>query len=385
MINYKIYTSYKELPKSWNILATNDIFLQADYLKALEEASPTTISLYYVGVFSSDELVGVSIIQRVEIYAKDVFRSYNSSILKEFFKSSISKILKGNILVIGNLTHTGQHGLLYKKEKISQSEYLDTLFKSTIQLKKNIKQNIKKNIRIIMLKDFFLDDSIHLEKEFFKSHQLNKVFVQPNMIMNVKPSWLTFHDYYDSFNKKYKRRYKTARKKFNSTVVQEMDLESIHSNLKLMYALYLNVSNNAKVNTFILPENHFYIFKKHLKERFKVFGYFLDNKLVGFYTLIINNASLETYFLGYDDEHQYKNQLYLNMLYDMAKFGIENGLSSIVYARTAMEIKSSVGAKKEDMVVYMKHTNIIANFLFRQIFNTMNPAQKWSERHPFKT
>ena len=81
----------------------------------------------------------------------------------------------------------------------------------------------------------------------------------------------------------------------------------------------------------------------------------------GSITLILNGKNLETYFLGYDKAHQYPNQLYLNMLYDMVKFGIENKFSSIVYARTAMEIKSSVGAKPKAMVVYLKHTNRFMN------------------------
>ena len=117
--------------------------------------------------------------------------------------------------------------------------------------------------------------------------------------------------------------------------------------------------------------------KSNLKDGFKVFGYYCNDELIGFFTLILNNKSLETYFLGYDENHQYNNQLYLNMLYDMAKFGIENNFSSVVYARTAMEIKSSVGAKPEPMLMYLKHTNLLMNTLFKYIFGFMNPTQKW--------
>ena len=105
---------------------------------------------------------------------------------------------------------------------------------------------------------------------------------------------------------------------------------------------------------------------------------------MGFYTLILNNDALETYFLGYDEEHQYPNQLYLNMLYDMLKFGIENKFSSVVYARTAMEIKSSIGAEAKPMLVYLKHTNSFLNAILKQIFKLMNPSHDWEERHPFK-
>jgi hypothetical protein len=116
-----------------------------------------------------------------------------------------------------------------------------------------------------------------------------------------------------------------------------------------------------------------------------VFGYYYQGNLIGFYTLILNNAVLETYFLGYDSKYQYQNQLYLNMLYDMLGFAIENKFDSVVYARTAMEIKSSVGAKAIPMTMYIKHTNKFANAILKVIFNFMKPNQKWEERHPFKS
>jgi hypothetical protein len=125
--------------------------------------------------------------------------------------------------------------------------------------------------------------------------------------------------------------------------------------------------------------------KRELNTNFKVFGYYLDDTLIGFYTLILNGNILETYFLGYDESHQYQNQLYLNMLYDMLEFAIQNKFASIVYARTAMEIKSSIGAKPKRMYVYLKHTNSFMNASLQGIFQLMNPSRDWEERHPFKS
>ena len=280
--------------------------------------------------------------------------------------------------------HTGQHGLFFVKNKISQTDFLNTLFKAINKLKVEIKTFQKKKIRSIILKDFFIVDTIHSETDFLKTHQLHKVLVQPNMLMNTKPNWHNLEDYIASLNKKYKRRYKRAIKKFGEIQPRELDIETIQNQSKRLHELYKNVSDNAKFNTFVLPQNHFHSLKTHLKENFKVFGYYLNNELIGFYTLILNSNTLETYFLGYDKEHQYQNQLYLNMLYDMAEFAIENKLSSTVYARTAMEIKSSVGAKPKEMIMYMKHTNNIANTLLSTVFSLMKPSQKWAERHPFK-
>ena len=385
LIDFKIYNSYKDIPQAWNCNAGHDIFLQKGYLEALETASPSNITLYYVGVFKHQELVGISIIQRAQLYLKDMFRNTTSTIFKEFLKNNLSRVLRGNILVIGNLTHTGQHGIYFLKTKISQKEILETLYTAIGQLQLLIKQNQRKNIRLIMFKDYFKTDSIHLEENYLKSKQFYKVHVQPNMIMKIRPEWLVFQDYITNMNTKYRTRYKRARKKFGEISCRELDEESINNNSQILHDLYMNVSDNAAFNTFLLPKNHFLNLKQKLKDNFRVFGYYLENELVGFYTLILNNKALETYFLGYDKEHQYPNQLYLNMLYDMAEFAIENKFISVVYARTAMEIKSSVGAKPVDMIMYMKHTNGSVNAVLKFIFNLMNPSQKWVERNPFKT
>ena len=361
------------------------MFLQSQYLQALEEASPENIGLFYIGVFKDNMLVGVAILQRVQLYLKDMFRHTKVSCVKSLFRDLVSKVLKGNILVIGNLTHTGQHGIFYRTEHISQAQYFGSIFSALSDVKNSIKANENKKIRAVMLKDFFKDDPIYITKTIFKSEKLYQVFVQPNMLFSIEPNWKSMEDYVNDLNKKYRDRYKRARKKLNSIKAIELDLETIKRHTTDLHKLYMNISNNAKFNTFILPENHFYSLKQQLQENFKVYGYYLKGELVGFYTLILNNDALETYFLGYDETHQYPNQLYLNMLYDMLSFGIKNKFKTIVYARTAMEIKSSVGAKPIAMVVYIKHTNTVLNAVLKQLFKLMNPSQDWKERHPFKT
>ncbi len=384
MIHFEIYKNTEELPKEWDTLVAHNILLQFDYLKALQGAVPSTISLYFIGVFFDGILVGIAIAQRAELYAKDMFRGESRSKLKSIFKDAISRFLKGNILVIGNLTHTGQHGIFYNKERISQSDFIAILFEAIDELKRFIKENKNKTIRAILFKDYFDNDSIHLQNELFKINKFYHVNVQPNMLLRIRPNWHTMSDYINDLNTKYKTRYKRAKKKLGKVQQSELTLENIQNQSSKLFQLYKNVSNNAAFNTFVLPENHFYSLKLGLRDGFRVFGYYFNDDLIGFYTLILNEDTIETYFLGYDQSHQYDNQLYLNMLYDMIGFGILNRFKTIVYARTAMEIKSSVGAKSKEMSVYIKHTNGLVNALLQPIFSLMNPAQYWDERHPFK-
>ena len=88
-------------------------------------------------------------------------------------------------------------------------------------------------------------------------------------------------------------------------------------NEETIYSLYLQVAKNSPFNTFILPLHHFSTFKEKLGDDFIVRGYFLENQLVGFTSLIRHGKELETYFLGFDNTIQREKMLYLNRSYDL--------------------------------------------------------------------
>jgi len=98
----------------------------------------------------------------------------------------------------------------------------------------------------------------------------------------------------------------------------------------------------------------------------------------------LNGNVLETYFLGYDEQIQKEKMLYLNMLYNMTKFGIENQFEKILFGRTALEIKSSIGAAPILMSGFIYHNNKFINRFIDKIFPKLEPTLVWQQRHPFK-
>jgi hypothetical protein len=144
------------------------------------------------------------------------------------------------------------------------------------------------------------------------------------------------------------------------------------------------VAKNAPFNTFILPNNHFSTFKQQLGADFILRGYYLENQLVGFTTVIRHGDELETYFLGYDDSIQREKMLYLNMLYDIIQCGILQGFERIILGRTALEIKSSVGAIPVQLNGFMRHSYTLIHQNLSWIFPLLEPEAKWIQRHPFK-
>ena len=207
---------------------------------------------------------------------------------------------------------------------------------------------------------------------------------QPNMIFEINPQWKSENDYVADLTKKYRDQWKRCRKKGDGLTRKELSYEEIVELEYRIYALYLHVAENAPFNTFILPSNHFSAFKKHVGTDFILRGYFLDNQLVGFSTVIRHGEELETYFLGYDETIQREKMLYLNMLYDMVQCGIVEGFSRIILGRTALEIKSSIGAKATQLKGIMRHRFGLIHRHLSWIFPLLEPEAYWIERHPYK-
>ena len=113
-------------------------------------------------------------------------------------------------------------------------------------------------------------------------------------------------------------------------------------------------------------------------------GYYLDDKLIGYFTTFLNGQELEAHFLGLEPKYNHEFQLYLNMLYDIIQIGIDSEAKLIVFARTAMAIKSSVGAVAHEMYCYMRHRSSFPNKFIKPLLKYLRPEADWEPRHPFK-
>lgn len=302
------------------------------------------------------------------------------SFIKNKIRTIIFKNFSSNLLIVGNNTLTGQNAFCFSKD-FSSKDMISLLYKAVEELQNQIEKNGQK-VHLVIYKDF-----PEMQISSFKLPEFNtfyKFTTQPNMVFSIKEHWKTFDDYLTDLNKKYRDQFKRAHKKSEGIAKRKFTLEDIENNKDQIIKLYLNVANKAPFNTFFLNDDHFEVFKKALNNQFLFYGYFKDETLIGFNTLIKNDIAIDTYFLGYDEKCQREKMLYLNMLYDMIAYSINNGFKRIVFARTALEIKSSVGAKPEVMYGLMKHNNRFINLFIPKLFHYFEPKMDWTERNPFK-
>lgn len=348
--------------------------LSREYFDALERSAPDNMRCCYAAFFEDEKLIGGALFQYLDF-------QYHSTFQKNqvwcSMRNFLARKFSGDVMILGNNMLTGQNGFYFDPSKATREQILVLLDDAVYKMQKEVRKTA-----LIIYKDYQADFVNHFKGRNY--HSYFRFSVQPNMILNLKESWVGFNDYLDAFSTKYRTRAKSARKKSEGIEKQELQLDEIRKYHKEINILYQNVAENAPFNTFFLAENHFEKMKENLDQNFKVFGYFLNGKLTGFYTLILNNDDIDTYFLGYNKELQKEKQLYLNMLLDIVRFGIDHRFRRIIFGRTALEIKSTIGAEPVDIFGLIRHKNGLLNRFMDRIFPSLNPKTEWIQRKPFK-
>lgn len=378
-LSIKIYSSVSELPENWNSMTLANIFLSKEYLAVLEKSAPTNMTCHFIGLFKDGELAGVALSQFLDLNKMESFGERDKC-LKTVVRNVVFKNFCSHILIIGNNMLTGQNAFAFS-DKIDKIHGLQALKIASKKLEIIFKKK-GLQVHVTTFKDFAMEESAGFKLAGYQNYF--QYSTQPNMLFVIPSHWKSEQDYINALTKKYRDQYKRARKKAEGIEKRKMHLEDIIKHEDTIYDLYHHVAKNAHFNTFFLTKHHFRTFKEKLNDKFLFYGYFLDEKLIGFNTLIKNGEVMDTYFLGYDESVQREKMLYLNMLYDMVAYSINKGFKEIIFARTALEIKSSIGAKPQEMFGLGQHSNTFIDLAFEKIFCYLEPTVVWQERNPFK-
>ncbi len=376
----KCFTSLSEGSVYWNELAdADDFFLSGDFFSLIDQINLKGVTTGFAifehpnhnsfGLvlqtfsFNPEEQMGkldqneqYGRLQRLAKQAKDV----------------LAKILRFRILSCGQLLLTGNHGLRGDSQ-LPTSELTALLAEGS----EAIARAWPEQIHGIMIKDLPLE-------QFPKAHAYHPLPVQPNMVLHLDEAWSDFSDYLDAMSSKYRVRARRARKKGDELVRREMNLDEIRARQSAMHRMYCIIAEQSDFNAVVLPANYFTSWLEQFPERFKVWGYFLDEEFIGFSTAVYNGEELEAHFLGFDADYNRSHQLYLNMLYDLVEEAILAGSKELIFSRTALEIKSSVGAVPEDLYCWMRARYAVANSLVPIVAKFIAPLPEWEPRHPFK-
>jgi len=377
-LGFAIYDSINYVNKnSWErVIPEQNLMMRFAYLNAVEKSSELTHKHRYVLIYHNNEPVAAAIFNIIDIGAEDFGSIKEKSTTKIVNKLKNKATLR--VLICGNVHLSGEHGFYYNKKITSEDAY-QALAEAAYRIRQSEKHRGRVHIQLI--KDFYqpeFENSEHL-----KVAKYRKFEVDPNMIVHIRENWMTFEDYLSAMKSKYRNRAKSAEKKGKSLERRILSTSEIEYYQERINELYENVAAKARFRIVKIPPQYFYFLSENLQEDFEFLGYFLDGKMVGFTCSIFWGDNCEGHTIGLDYRYNTKYSIYQNILYDDIKMAIKRGKKTVIFGRTAIEIKSAVGAEPAEMQCFIRHPNRVTNKLLKPIFRHIKTSS-WTQRLPFK-
>lgn len=388
-LRFAFFRSIEAAGADWDAAAPPDnLFLQRSYLSIVEHQPPLGMRFGYVVFYRNNEPVGVSLCQIKHFNAESNIKVEEErendpcffTALSQWLKKRVASKVAADILISGNMLLSGEHGFWFKPGAVAEDEQiplLESAWSEAIRLLE--REGIR--IPVMLVKD--ISDVNRAQGRALIQRSFVEFDIQPSMVMPLH--YEDFDTYLESMSTKYRTRAKRAFKKGQGLEKRELTLLEIQREIPRLYHLYREIARNAGFNMVDLNEQYLLALKRDLGDHFRLFAYYLNGELVAFYTTIQNHGEMEAHFLGYEKELNHDLQLYLNILYDIIRIGIESGSNKLVFSRTALEIKSSVGAVPTHLYCYLRHQNPLTNHFTGTLLDYFKPVEQWQQRHPFKT
>ena len=352
-----------------------NIYFSKPFLKAFEISNPQ-IEFKYISISDADKnTLALALVQVISLNVEGMLKNIKVAPLVRKGLSLLFCNEYIKIMFCGNVFLSGEHGISTAETSSKKDIYseigtaLDAVAANT------------KPMHAIFIKDFKLVSLVHTQE--FLNFGYSEIKVEPNMIIQLKPEWKTFEDYKNILKSKYRVKANKADSKsstLETRLFSDLDLETYKHELQ---ALYQNTIDKASFNAQVLNLDTYSHLSASLKDNFIVKGYFLENRLVGFLTALVNDNKLDAHFIGLDYELNKSHAIYPRILNDYIRIGIEKQVDSINLGRTASEIKTTIGANPLELSCYIKHKNPFLNSLVKPFLRRIK-IKEFKQHSPFK-
>lgn len=367
----------------WQVLnCENNTYFHRDFLKSIESNHSEIKFSYIVLVDKNNSPKAFASIQIIDFYLDAIQNDLESFVKKvKHFGRKLHIIPDDKplqLLICGNTFVSGEHGI-FIKENEDKKTIIKELAKAILHF---VNADKKLKIDAFLLKDF-ANESLYITDEL-KDYNYNPFSVEPNMVLSLDENWDNFDDYLAALKTKFRVKAKKAIQLSSSLKIENVTSENIESQLPKMTELYQKVAKNATFNLGDFNLETYKDFKEKLDENYILRTYWIDNKIVGFMSGIINKNTLDAHFVGIDYQLNRNYAIYQRMLYDYIEIAIDKNIKVINFGRTASEIKSSVGAEPKDLTMYLRHKKSITNKILKLFLQRVQPTP-FRQNFPFKT
>jgi hypothetical protein len=376
-------------PDDWSAAAGHsDMFLSLPYLLACEQSRLPGMEYRYVLAYLNEKPVAAVYFQISNLSDPGlggVLNLHDYGFLAGSLVSRINGYLfepsegSTHLLSCGNLLISGDHGIASVSEAV-----LKVVIGCLPELFTAITDRFESGRRVVawMVKDFAPErDTMAgplLKDKCFRLH------ADPVMVMKLRPEWASLDDYIQDLSSKYRVRANASIAKLKGITIRDLDHGEIIANEPEIAMLLEQVLSKAPVKLVRAVTRYFMQLKQHFGDHYDFRGYFKGDRMVAFTSGLWDNSHYEAHYIGLDYEHNKQFNLYQNILYGFVEDAIRKAPGcNLYFGRTALEIKSTVGARPVDMGCYLKLSNPVIHTLARPFIGKTGPGT-WIPRDPFR-
>lgn len=378
----------QDFESQWTISDDQPVLISLSYLQGLAQTKPEGMVMYYGLILRGNQIIGVVLCQvigfdaerRLKIQIETGQAVTLSDRIALAIKLFVARKVKVYAAIIGNLMTAGPYGFYFLPEisELEKSRIMVEICKLVLD-----NNTFFQKSQVVVIKDLPSSSRIPMSNCKLYS-RLNEFTIQPSMCMRIDPAWNDINCYLNDLESKYRLKIRNALKKSEELQVVNADAEMISSYNKEIYALYREVAESAGFNLVDLNPEYLLGIKRTVENSFAVKLIFGNGQLIGFYSYFYDSGYMNAHFVGYRKNLNKQYHLYHNILLYYLKDALALKCKNIEFARTALEMKSSLGASPVDYYCYLSHGSRFVNHMVPKILEMLKPVEVWQPRSPFK-
>lgn len=271
------------------------------------------------------------------------------------------------VRVMGSVLASGDHAYRFT------SDVPDKVKKAAIHKAIKLNDSGEKLPKSTLVKDHYMEWG----PKFAGSSNWDSKFIDlefdPVMEIDIKPEFSNFEEYTAGLRKKPRNKVRRILKSSDELEIKNLSLAELEENIERIHNLYSQVYDRAAFTLGKLYPEDIIELKKTWGEDFPVLAYILEGEIVGFQCGMTTPFTTEAFFVGFVLEENKTHAIYQRMLIEFIKQALAKGSNKVGLGRTALDIKSSLGACPKRLACHMRVERPAVHTMLRVIAKASSP------------
>jgi Acetyltransferase (GNAT) domain len=241
--------------------------------------------------------------------------------------SSALKRVDQQILVCGNLLSWGFHGVAFAAgvdRRDLWAAVADALYRIRCA------DRLFGNTDLVIVKDV-TEPHAH-DAEALKRFSYRPLETEPNMVLDIAPSWRAYDDYLAGLTANYRKAARVIARDFAAAGYVVERLSDVDGHARTLHDLYLQVHERQKYRMVTLAPEFVRALANAFPADCRVTVARRDSDVVGFVTTLRDGDTAVGYYIGFDSMVNAETPLYLRLLHGVVQDAIEMGVAECRWA-----------------------------------------------------